>query len=121
MLSRAEEIANHITRESIFPATARRLHDAGSMLAHRLRQRSNIEPALGERLVFAWFFADGISLRKAEESDIMTIDTIWVVHFQRNYRADPEASQRFGQRRANVVWVIPADNGYVPNVLYLGF
>ena len=91
------------------------------MLAHRLRRRANIEPALGERLVFAWFFADGISLRKAEESDIMTIDTIWVVHFQRNYRADPEASQRFGQRRANVVWVITADNGYVPNVLYLGF
>ena len=35
------------------PANTRRLPNVGSMLARRLRHRSNIEPTLGKRLVFA--------------------------------------------------------------------
>ena len=36
-------------------ANTRRLLKIGSMLAHRLRRWANIEPALGERLVFAGY------------------------------------------------------------------
>ena len=40
-------------REQNLPANKRRSPNTGLMLAHRLRRWSNINPALGERLVFA--------------------------------------------------------------------
>ena len=42
-----------ISGHLLHPANTKSLSKVGSMLAHRLRRWSNIEPTLGERLVFA--------------------------------------------------------------------
>ena len=44
---------NESRAQSINPADTRHWPNVGSMLADRLRRRPNIEPTLGQRLVFA--------------------------------------------------------------------
>ena len=47
------EISVAVLGLGLFPTSTRRLPNAGSMLARRLRRRSNIEPTLGKYPVFA--------------------------------------------------------------------
>ena len=54
---------------SYIPANRKHSHKVGSMLAHRLRRWSNIEPTLGECLVFAGMpclYGAHVNTRKAD-------------------------------------------------------